>query len=881
MNCERVRQLLPRYADDDLDEDLDDSEVEALSQHLQVCDDCRERLTLDRQLAQALSSLPEPALAPNAPDAWRARLRQEMASGTRGRTWHRATATSANALAAAIGLVLIGCVLGVVVLASGSFLGSGARRATLAATAATTPPAAARTVPADTSTSAPPAFPGTGRPLSITRVQPAMVTTGAPLGASPEKVTFADARHGWVLDGDCTWPGANGCSVLATADGGATWAEQFHTTLAVPEIFVLDDSHGWLLVSNCPGAAGACPTEILRTTDGGWPARPSVGQPGMVAPGGVQALGGLSQTWLQVGSAKEDLSDLQFLNPLDGWALGRACPPSRDDCTMKVMQSTDGGATWNDATSKQFTPVALRLVDPFNGWAVGCSDPGYVVGGDCRDPAIWGTRDSGRTWLGQLNLPPQYAFAAFVAAIDRMHAWVLLSDTAACDENAGDCRGITWGLLYHTSDGGWTWESVRAGTEAGTPADAWIHLRDARSLQPTVLTGAPAGLRFASPDLGWIPVRAGSGNLRGGLLLTKDGGTSWFFVAGEPGWSVDDVAVGGSVSGAVTWAVGTRRVTSGQVPFLVKSTDLGQRWQQVLPVVTPITTVDFLNPVRGWGIGSEAGAGRIFSTTDGGQTWTMLVGLQNAAALSFVDPLHGWVAGDDGSPGGGTVWSPGAQDLSFDPWTAAALGARNVLETDDGGHGWRTVYRGWGQIVWLRFFDRVHGLLVTLSAPDHPGPGLLATSDGGATWSWKAGISGVAPVLAVDFPNPRDGWVAVRTDAGTVELRTTDNGGLSWTTVGDVDLWTFAVSHGGAVAAVGLSFDTPRDGWLGFANVLLRTTDGGRTWSEFDLPDNLPRSIDVASVRAVSERAAWLTTTDRRLLETDDGGATWRDLPTG
>ncbi len=138
--------------------------------------------------------------------------------------------------------------------------------------------------------------------------------------------------------------------------------------------------------------------------------------------------------------------------------------------------------------------------------------------------------------------------------------------------------------------------------------------------------------------------------------------------------SVEHVQVATSTSGVVTWAVGTRRTISGQISFLVKSTDLGAHWQQVLPATPPITAVDFLDSRRASGIGSASDAGQILSTTDGGQSWTMLANRLNATAISFVDPLHGWLAGDDGSAGDNARFLARGPIASRDPTLAIYAG---------------------------------------------------------------------------------------------------------------------------------------------------------------------------------------------------------------
>lgn len=72
MNCTRVREILPLYAENDLDR----PELDGVARHLDDCAECRARLELDRELATALATLPsrrEDARVRNAHDrTWNA-----------------------------------------------------------------------------------------------------------------------------------------------------------------------------------------------------------------------------------------------------------------------------------------------------------------------------------------------------------------------------------------------------------------------------------------------------------------------------------------------------------------------------------------------------------------------------------------------------------------------------------------------------------------------------------------------------------------------------------------------------------------------------------------------------------------------------------------
>jgi anti-sigma factor RsiW len=100
VNCSHVRDLLPLYADDDLDEPL----AHAVSSHLGACPDCRRRLDLDRHLTEVLGTL----------DAWVSpdlHERAAPAAVTAGRVIAQVAAERRRrSFAGLVGIVLVGAI---------------------------------------------------------------------------------------------------------------------------------------------------------------------------------------------------------------------------------------------------------------------------------------------------------------------------------------------------------------------------------------------------------------------------------------------------------------------------------------------------------------------------------------------------------------------------------------------------------------------------------------------------------------------------------------------------------------------------------------------------------------------------------------------------
>lgn len=69
-----------------------------------------------------------------------------------------------------------------------------------------------------------------------------------------------------------------------------------------------------------------------------------------------------------------------------------------------------------------------------------------------------------------------------------------------------------------------------------------------------------------------------------------------------------------------------------------------------------------------------------------------------------------------------------------------------------------------------------------------------------------------------------------------------------------------------------ITFAGTEIGWaVGQGGVVLRTTNGGESWSRI----KSPTSSDLGRVTATSGASALITTTDGKIFSTDDGGATW------
>jgi photosystem II stability/assembly factor-like uncharacterized protein len=289
------------------------------------------------------------------------------------------------------------------------------------------------------------------------------------------------------------------------------------------------------------------------------------------------------------------------------------------------------------------------------------------------------------------------------------------------------------------------------------------------------------------------------------LWKTDDGGASWTWVASTPRYTVNSTCVAFTSPSTGLW---------WNYLGLSGTTTSGQAWQAVQGQLPSVGDVHFVNAALGWvaGGGQHGGYGSVCKTTDGGLTWQRELyrstGRQDGAGFGSVSAPTGRCCYVLGATAFKSVWSTrdgGAHwvrhklpripdndtygvtlpssywDIAFPTalrgWAVGDLGT--IVKTTNGGRAWKKVpCRSTLPFNAVAFSDARHGFIVG------DGGLLWRTSDGGTHWMTKEiGLSdfGMADDLtAVTFVDSRHGWIIDDlSDAGSVLLRTTD-GGKTW-----------------------------------------------------------------------------------------------------
>jgi photosystem II stability/assembly factor-like uncharacterized protein len=235
------------------------------------------------------------------------------------------------------------------------------------------------------------------------------------------------------------------------------------------------------------------------------------------------------------------------------------------------------------------------------------------------------------------------------------------------------------GRVFHTTDGGLTWERQDAGTKRPFLAVSCV---DAR----TAWIAGKEGIVFGTTDAGATWTAATTGSNRhlfalqfptrerghgagdfGAMIHTEDAGRTWTAQRVSPHVQLPESALDTGVEPGdvnlydVAYGDPDHAWVVGEFGTVIASTDGGQTWhQERTPVETSLFGAHFTDPRHGWAVGIDA---IIVRTIDGGASWQ--IQHPPVTQRSFYDVTVrgdiGWIVGDSGtilkSTDGGASWS--------------------------------------------------------------------------------------------------------------------------------------------------------------------------------------------------------------------------------
>ena len=546
------------------------------------------------------------------------------------------------------------------------------------------------------------------------------------IGQNISASTFLDENHGWVATG--TGLTRDSLAVLfATQDGGKTWQ-------------LLESSNGaitWNLSFVSPelGWRSYSLGLVHQTRDGG-------------------------QTWLPIslGMGQNCAGNLQFIDAQHGWAI---------TCGFSLLRTQDGGQSWNPLPSppvKDYTYWrAIDFVNPEHGWAI------VRYAGVPNQVLIIETLNGGETWRTVFD--PQQQPLEGSLPTDRPY------DLSFVDAQHGWMSSLY--RFYATQDGGKTWQPIKTGTP-----------------------NRMASILAIDHQRGFAVVNA-PGTWRDALVKTADGGQSWtqIYPALSPIGDLQffDGQQGIGIGAANDWGA------------ILKTSDGGRSWKKIStlgPIIEAVNRLSFADPQHGWvsveDCFGQDGCGKtaLYGTADGGLTWERISAADfSTAGYSFVERVtpavgyalaagQGYRSSDAGQTFEQVPGMDGLKQVTFaDALHGWGLARSNLLSTVDGGANWKPLPLG-ATPDHINFLPGGVGWVTGRSCVPTPCQKvLLQTLDNGQTW--KGFILPNLYIETLRMSTAQDGWLRGGEHPvmkgghilGVDHLYVTHDGGYTWVQV--------------------------------------------------------------------------------------------------
>ena len=625
---------------------------------------------------------------------------------------------------------------------------------------------------------------------------------------------------------------------------------------------------------------------------------------------------------------RESYGALSFISANDGWlATG----------TNLLMHTTNGGQSWTTRSTSRLVIQQMRFLNQKVGYALVGEDPTGPYYGNYRYWAVIRTSDAGAHWtvlyrqrvvpsltatvqqLDCLSNTDVYALIGhtLIATANGGHTWRTLTPGVAVQNMSFTAGGNGWAteitplpthnqadaqdrvVVLHTANAGRTWtiqKSMIQPAQSSTritflnPSDGWLITSNTAAMTDQLFKtvdggrhwilvqkyllrdGDPLGVGqpvFLNPNYGWIPDGMGAMPMAAGLDITTDGGRHFHLYGAQRARSAGSVAL-------VSRQVGYFSGYNINFRFVLKTVDGGRTFTQILPQYTPTEGVHFVTARLGYGLGDASDFSAFLTSKDGGQTWQLTSHIPgtnpNGATLTFANAKDGWI-----------VTQNQTNDL------------QDLYRTTDAGKHWTLASQIPGalydsnQIITLHFWNAENGVLEIHGNNNFES--IYATTDGGLHWksttptNWVVGLdwtdTWAAPSVIFGASSAYLG-AGYRVPQSEITVRKSLDSGRSWST-----LW----QQPSAPAQIGSAdFINPKDGWMTYyvwpknhgnlyLSRLLKTTDGGRTWSAYTFANDPALSApNNALIDFVSPTAGWMLV-QNGLLRTTNGGRTWAWLP--
>jgi photosystem II stability/assembly factor-like uncharacterized protein len=583
-----------------------------------------------------------------------------------------------------------------------------------------------------------------------------------------------------------------------------------------------------------------------------------------------------AQGWVAVGGPPGDLGyDIRYnFADHDIWYV--------TDASGGFFISNDRGMTWRPS-NQGITPMMEGWVPIFSA-TVDPHDPDTIWIGTQFTGHIYRSTDGGQTWEERDNgVTPNIGLHFRGFTVDPRSSDIVYA-TAEVDANVFEEAGrsiwksdLKGGRVYRTDNGGVNWKMIWEGDALARYV--WI--------DPT------------NPDVIYV-----STGIFDRLPLNVDPENP----VGETMEASTGVGVLKSTDGGDTWQVLDRENGLGSVGSLrVGSLYMHPQDPQILLA----------------GTGHGPGNGGVYLTTDGGETWEVVIEHDIIGAVEFCekDPSIAYAAGQLAtyrSEDSGFTWQkfgdeiretwgpaglwPGVPiDLQVDPDDCQRVFINNYIGgnflSTDGAETWTIATVGYtGARISDIAVDPADDQHVYAAARMAP----FVSTDGGQNWqglSYPELNEGSVP-LAMDPSNPQH-LLAFAEQGGATEIAIQSyDGGMSWTevykfimpenydeSVGTFNVsfrqYAFAPSDPHFVYAASINLDG------GLLNPILqgygiyRSSDGGTTWEQANDASTANLGINALAVDPTDTQVVYAASADSGVFKTTDGGVHWTQINNG
>lgn len=561
---------------------------------------------------------------------------------------------------------------------------------------------------------------------------------------------------------------------------------------------------------------------------------------------------------------------LDFVSSTTGWVL--ASSSTRVERPV-LYKTTDGGRIWHNELegSAKESGGALDMLSSQVGW--------LTIGS-----TLYRTTTGGRQWhvvnLPAGSIPGQIDFvsatqgwitasrqsgstqSSILATHDGIHFHPILSTSHSVGPIDLQPDGQGYALESNPSQGP-QFGSLVTTRNAGR---SWSTLTSAHQLGKSGAYGYVGGMAFGGKT-GWIGTTNGAQGFQpSGILITANGGTTWHTVGGHRGWAIQDVAMTNPGRG---WILA--RGPLG-LNFLARTYDNGKHWTVLAPPTSP-NSLDFNSPRVGYGLGIANNAAAVVKTEDAGRHWVP-INLPPHVFSAYGFSQHIGLG-------------------AYDTYTGnQATPVTNLYRFTAGTNRWHLVSKLTGVNGLSLDYLGKRSWVMAVQLNGSFNNSLEWSVDNGVHWK-KLGLVTTPGTLA-NVVNPQGAWVF----SSPAKTSATGEGTLSWNSLsGTTHKTVLRLPAAGPVQYLvnRIDFLNAQVGWVFVtknvmshtmirkpgsktkvraapysSQILYDTTDGGRQWTEWKLPE----SWNITAANLVTSRIGYLSV-NGAVVDTQDGGAVW------